>query len=322
MLRKVTLISTIVLFGLNVISVTADPVGLKKRVAVFSFEDKTDHKIKWWRADQNVGQGMADMLITALVKKGTFQVLERTELNRVLEEQKLGATGAVTAQTAAQVGNLLGVELAIVGSVTEFGYKEQSTDVGVGSNVTGKLFKKNNVVGKTSVGTQSTSVRVGVDVRFTDVTTGQIVASENVAKEEKSVGVSLSTDVVTFANEKSFDESIVGKATRAAIDEMVIRIEKQMESVSWSGRIIKADGQSVIINAGSKIGLKIGDEMVVYAKGEDLIDPATGLNLGSEEKEIGKIKVKTDIADGKAASCDLIEGSGGKNGDIVRYSKK
>jgi curli biogenesis system outer membrane secretion channel CsgG len=321
MVKRIMLISVIALFGVTALN-AAEPVGLKKRVAVFSFEDKSDHKIRWWRQGQNVGEGMADMLITALVKKGKFTVLERTELNRVLEEQKLGASGAVTAQTAAQVGDLLGVELAIVGAVTEYGFKQQSTDVGVGSGVTNKLFKKTNLLkGNSSVGTQSTSIRVGVDVRFTDVTTGEIVAAENVAKEEKSVGLSFSSGVVTFENEKGFDESIVGKATRDAIDEIVVRIEKQMEKISWAGRIIKADGSSVIINAGAKVGISIGDEMLVYSKGEDLIDPATGLNLGSEEKQIGKIKVISDIADGKASTCELTEGSGGKNGDIVRYPK-
>jgi len=320
MVRRIVLISVIALFGLTALN-AAEPVGLKKRVAVFTFEDKSDHKIKWWREGQNVGEGMADMLITALVKNGKFTVLERTELNNVLKEQTLGVSGAVTAQTAAKVGNLLGVEMAIVGAVTEFGYKQQSTDVGVGSGATNKLFKKSNPLGNTSVGTQSTTIRIGVDVRFTDVTTGEIVAAENVAKEEKSVGLSFSAGVVTFENEKGFDESIVGKATRDAINEIVVRIEKQMEKVSWAGRVIKADGSSVVINAGSKIGIKIGDEMIVFSKGEDLIDPATGLSLGSEEKQIGKIKVKSDLADGKASTCDLTEGSGGKNGDIVRYPK-
>jgi curli biogenesis system outer membrane secretion channel CsgG len=320
MLRRVVSMTVIALFGLTALT-AAEPAGLKKRVAVFAFEDKSDQKITWWREGQNVGEGMADMLITALVKNGKFTVLERTELNHVLEEQKLGASGAVTAQTAAQVGNLLGVELAIVGAVTEFGYKQQSTEVGVGSSATNKLFKKSNPLGNTSVGTQSTTIRVGIDVRFTDVTTGEIVAAENVVKEDKSVGLSFSAGVITFENEKGFDESVVGKATRAAIDELVVKIEKQMEKVSWSGRVIKADGNSVIINAGSKIGIKIGDEMVVYSKGEDLVDPATGLSLGSEEKEVGKIKVKSDLADGKASTCELVEGNGGKNGDIVRYPK-
>jgi len=51
--------------------VSAQP---KKRVAVFAFEDKTSHVVRWWTG-QPVGEGMADMLITALVKSGRYTVL-------------------------------------------------------------------------------------------------------------------------------------------------------------------------------------------------------------------------------------------------------
>jgi len=95
----------------------------KKRVAVFAFEDKTDHRWHWWTG-QPVGEGMADMLTTELVKSGKYQVIERQAIEKIMQEQQLGQTGMVTPQSAAQVGQLLGVELAIIGSVTEFGHKQ------------------------------------------------------------------------------------------------------------------------------------------------------------------------------------------------------
>lgn len=294
-----------------------EPDGLKKRIAVFTFEDKSDHKVRWWNHGQSVGDGMADMLITALVKEGKYRIMERSQIDQIMKEHALGASGAVTPETAAKMGSLLGVELAVVGSVTEFGYKESKT----GGSIGGFAAKALGMGSGMGASVNSVSAVVGIDIRFVDVSTGEILAAESVNKKESSKGLSFSTATLDFENEKKFDESVVGKATRAAINEMVEKIGKQMDNVRWSGRVIKASGNSVIINAGSATGVKVGDELLVYQKGEELIDPETGISLGSEETQIGKIKVKSDMANGKASKCDLIEGSGGKNGDLVKYPK-
>ena len=111
-----------------VICILASPaLAAKKRIAVVDLEDKSQGQHSGWR---NVGSGMADMLTTGLVKCGKFNVMERQELQRVFEEQKLGASGAVTAQTAAKVGQLLGVQYLVIGSVTEFGVNESKIGVG------------------------------------------------------------------------------------------------------------------------------------------------------------------------------------------------
>ncbi len=294
-----------------------EPEGLKKRIAVFTFEDKTDHQVHWWNGGQGVGEGMSDMLTTALVKKGKFRIMERAQIEKIMQEQALGASGAVTPQTAAKMGNLLGVELAVVGTVSEFGYKESKT----GGSIGGLASRALGMGAGMGAAVTNVSAVVGIDVRFVDVNTGEILAAETVNKSESSKGLSLSAANLSFENEKKFDESVVGKATRAAIDELVNKIEKQMDNVAWSGRVIKADGKSVIINAGKNTGVRIGDELIVLQKGEELIDPETGISLGSEETQIGKIKIVTDMADGKASKCELLEGSGGKNGDLVKYPK-
>jgi curli biogenesis system outer membrane secretion channel CsgG len=292
----------------------AEPAGLKKRVAVFDFEDKSDHRIHWWRGDRNVGQGMADMLTTTLVKQNKYTVIERTQLEKIMKEQAMGASGAITKQSAAKIGKLLGVEVAIFGAVTEFGYSDEKTNIKApvptpfGSRSGGlKLGKK--------------TARVGIDVRFVNTTTGEIIAAESVAKEESKGDVGVSVGGKGFENETKFDESMVGKATRQAIDEIVKLIGVQMQKVPWRGRVVKVTGPTVIINAGSAGGVKVGDELVVYSKGEELIDPETGVSLGSEETEVGKIKVESDMAGGKASKCSVISGSGGTDGDIVRYAQ-
>ena len=88
MLRKLTLITLALMMGFSI----GLAQGLKKRVAVMDFEDKTGH------GGWHIGSGMADMLTTALVKSGKFMVIERQQLAKIMQEQSLGMSGAVTAQ--------------------------------------------------------------------------------------------------------------------------------------------------------------------------------------------------------------------------------
>jgi len=55
----------------------SDLANLKKRVAVVAFTDKANY-------GHNIGSGIADMLVTALVESKKFIVVERNELNKIL----------------------------------------------------------------------------------------------------------------------------------------------------------------------------------------------------------------------------------------------
>ncbi|GAB4181737.1 MAG: hypothetical protein Kow00108_18500 [Calditrichia bacterium] len=279
---------------------------MKKRIAVFLFDDKTDHRVYWWRHNQPVGHGMSEMLTTALVKSGKYTVIERQELEKIMQEQRLGQSGLVTPQTAAEVGKLLGVELAVMGAVTEFGYSQDKK---------GLSFK--GIGG----GVKTMKATVAVDVRLVNTSTGEIIAAENVRKEKKSRGVSFHNQKINFKDQKDFDESIVGKATRDAIETIVKLIDEQMKSIPWSGRVIMEKNGEVYVNAGSETGLEVGDKLEVFRPGEELIDPETGLNLGTTESKIGVIEISQDLAQGKASKARIISGSGFMKGDIVRLVK-
>lgn len=299
-MRKIVLFLMTGLFMLSFVNVQAQ---LKKRVAVFTFEDKTDHSWHWWDG-RGPGEGMADMLTTSLVKSGKYMVVERQEINSLLQEQQLGQAGVVTEQSAAQAGKMLGVELAVVGSVTEFGHTKK--DVG------GRLSSG------FGLGVKSQKATVAIDVRLINTTTGEIIAAENIRKEESSSGLSVSTPQVDFRNETDFDNSLVGKATRACVDDIMAKIEDQMENLPWEGKIIMVKGTTIFIKPGSDAGVNVGDSFTIYSKGEALIDPDTGLELGSMESKVGTIKITQIIANGKAAQAAVVSGTGFKTGDFVR----
>lgn len=274
----------------------------KKRVAVFSFENKSKDGYHWWTGG-SPGDGMADMLITELVKSGKYTVVERGEISKIMQEQDLGATGRVTPQSAAQIGKLLGVELAVMGAVTEFGVSKGGT----GGRIKG-----------IGLGVKKQDAVVAIDVRFVNTNTGEILLAENVRKEQSKSGLSLSTSEFSFDNRNDFDNSLAGKATRAAIEEIMELIDAQMQSTIWEGMVIQNRGGVIYIKPGGDGGVKPGDVYTVYAQGEELIDPETGISLGSEEVKVGTIKVTSLVPGGKAAKAAAVTGSGFKQGDIVR----
>ncbi|NCO19142.1 MAG: hypothetical protein GW900_03680, partial [Gammaproteobacteria bacterium] len=93
--------------------------GPRARIAVARFENKTADSQNWY--SPSIGDGMADMLTTALVNSGRYIVLERDSLDSVLGEQDLGASGRIRQGTAAAIGEIEGAELLVVAAVTEFG---------------------------------------------------------------------------------------------------------------------------------------------------------------------------------------------------------
>jgi curli biogenesis system outer membrane secretion channel CsgG len=308
-MRKLILASSLVIFLAPIFAAHAAGQGqlqhLKKRIAVFKFEDKTAHVYHWW-SGQGVGEGMADMLTTALVKSGNYRVFERKELEDVvMKEQSLGQTGAVTPESAAKVGQLLGAELAIVGSVSEFGYKET---------------EKGGRVGGVSLGGKKMSSTVAIDVRFINTTTGEIITAETVRKEKSTGGLSVFTPKFDYRDQKDFDDSLVGKATREAIDELVQKIDAATINLPWEAKIamVNPDG-TVVINSGAEAGVQVGDVFVVYRKGEEIKDPDTGASLGSQDTKIGTIQVVDNtIGKGKASKCNVLSGSGLQQKDLVR----
>jgi TolB-like protein len=92
----------------------------KTKIAVLDFQMQGDTN-----GAKDMGKIVAEWLITGLVETGRFDVIERRLLEKLLEEQKLGVTGAIDPNSAAQLGKILGVKIIVSGTVTSLeGYTE------------------------------------------------------------------------------------------------------------------------------------------------------------------------------------------------------
>jgi hypothetical protein len=88
----------------------------KTKVAVSDFLDNDGNLTE-------LGKAIAEDIGVGIVNegKGAFQVMERSNLNAILKEQKLSSSGLIDPETAKQLGKLKMVDAVIVGNITPFG---------------------------------------------------------------------------------------------------------------------------------------------------------------------------------------------------------
>src|SRR5712671_6369737 len=110
------------------------PAPRKKRVAVFDFDYATVHGgvAELFGQDVDVGKGISDLLVKYLVKDGSYSVIERKAMDKILAEQNFSNSDRANPNSAAKIGKLLGVDAIIVGSITKFGADTKNTGVGGG----------------------------------------------------------------------------------------------------------------------------------------------------------------------------------------------
>ena len=96
-MRKLLAFILVSLFTLPAFA--GDAPGIKFRVFVGEFANKASHG--WYRGP-SPGSGMADMLITELVKSGKFRVFERAALDELLREKNMSMSDLANPSASAQ----------------------------------------------------------------------------------------------------------------------------------------------------------------------------------------------------------------------------
>jgi curli biogenesis system outer membrane secretion channel CsgG len=185
-------------------------LGPKARVAVTKFFDKSAKG----RVTGEIGDGMAEMLANVLFATNRFIVLERRSLDDIIREQDFGASGRVSTETAARIGEIEGADLLIEGTITEF-------EPGVTGAGGGGVGSKPGVVVIDIFGGIKTS-HVAVIVKVIDARTGRRVASEQVEGKATDFSGIIGGGGGGLAGVfGGFSKTPMEKAIRIAIDESV-----------------------------------------------------------------------------------------------------
>jgi TolB-like protein len=85
-------------------------------------------------------RGIAGMMISELSQNPAARVVERQEVQRLLDEQNLGQAGRVDPQTASKIGKLVGARYMVMGTFIDF-YGDFRVDVRLINSETGEVVK-------------------------------------------------------------------------------------------------------------------------------------------------------------------------------------
>lgn len=156
----------------------------------------------------DVAARLTDELLNSISAKAKtlefFEVIDRDQLDRVIKEQKLSLSGLMDETTTAEIGELKGVDVILVGNITESIVDRQKsgpTEKSYTKNVVLRKEKykdedgkektreiKGDVKATAKIITKTAEATVGCTYKVVDVQTGEVIES----------GSTIGTDTWTF----------------------------------------------------------------------------------------------------------------------------
>ena len=254
----------------------------KVRIAVMNFENNST----WSYWGDNLGSAAADELVTQLFRTGSFSIIERAQLEALLAEQDLGA----------KIGQLLGVQLILTGSITQFSIERTSG-------------------GFRSFGASVSRAETVLDVRLVNTTTGEIMLAES-GEGRKTFGGGFFKGAGV---ERQFDAGIAQEALRPAIEQVTEKIASQadrfasLKPVVPPAQIVGARDGSIYINQGENYGVQVGQRFEVVRVVDEIRD-ANGNVLDQITDTVGVLEVTSVLS--QSAICRVVEGEASE-GDTI-----
>jgi curli biogenesis system outer membrane secretion channel CsgG len=312
---------------LALLVVAALPLGAqqapRKRVAVLDFDYATVHSgvSALFGQDVDIGKGIADMLVTNLVREGTYSVIERKQLDQVLAEQNFQQSGRADPSSAVRLAKLLGVDAIIIGSITEFGRDDKSRGIAGGVRVGG--------IGLGGLGKKEAKAVVVIDARIVSTETAEILGVATGKGTSKRSGVNIAGGAAIGGvaaggalnmSSSNFGATIIGEATRAAVDSLSFEVVAAAPRIagapapSIKGLVADVSGAELIINVGTGGGVRVGAAYEVVRPGREIKDPATGRVLRRMTSPVGTITI-TSADEGSAVGT--MSGGPARVGDCV-----
>lgn len=254
---------------------------LKRKVAIARFTNETQYGkgIFYDKENDPMAKQALDILSGKLVMSDKFLLLERSDLEKIIEESRKN-DGDYTE---------VGADYLIVGSITEFGRKNLGDA---------------NLISRT----KTQVAEAAVTIRMIDVKTGQVIYSEEARgeaelKSKSTLGVGSSAD---------YDATLSDKAISAAISKLTENIISNLMDRPWRAYFLTIDQGDIFISGGKSQGIEPGNHFLVKEKGRSVKNPQTGMMLELPGKQVARVKVvltEGDNAQNEFSIVELTEGS-------------
>jgi curli biogenesis system outer membrane secretion channel CsgG len=294
----------------------------KKRVAVLNFEDDTASEVSpvgvFGAGTEDVGRGISAKLIEKLAAGGKYTIVDRSGIKKLLDEQNSTpeADHLDAYALAAKIGQMLGLDAMIIGTITRFGADSAPAISGGG---------------RPGVSTRKSKAYVDISARVLNMTTGEAIAGFTATGESAGTGTMMriiprgqphSTPEIPGPE---FVDSLLGEATRNAVDKLAEQLNSFAEKIpslkiEIDGLVAEIGENSITLNIGSESGLKLGDKLVVVREVSLSSEPGSAVAQSQVIEKVAEATV-TEVAD--VYSTAICSGSGQVHvGDRVRSAGK
>jgi len=297
----------------------------RPRLAILDFDYATvqSYSQAIFGTNVDIGKGITNLLVTDLVKDGTYSIIERAALDKVLAEQNFSNSNRADASSAAKIGKLLGVDAIVVGAITEFGNETQKKNFGGGGGNWGGF-------GLGGIGHSKSNANVAITARIVNIDTAEILGVAEGQGQSSRSSTSLlggggnwhgwGGGNADFGS-SDFQNTIIGEAVKKATDQlsagMIADAPKvSVRTISIDGLVAAVDGGQIVLNVGKKAGVSVGDQLEVVRVTKEIKDPSTGAVIRRLTNSIGIIKA-TDVDD-VSSVCTPVSGAGFQAGDHVK----
>lgn len=271
---------------------------LKRRIAVFDFDNAAVRSgsvvLPFYQTTApNLGQAVSQLLINRLVNDGEYAVIERTAIDKVFAEQNLSNSDRSDPVAAARIGRVLGVDCIILGSITQYDYADKVTGGPhhyIGGFGGGSTTLKHDI-----------SADVQISARVVSAETAEILAVSQGQGHifQKGVKVDARDNMRTMQSMSGTPGgTVMSDATDKAIVQLTTQLNQTIAKVparsrGLEGKVADVDGERLIVNVGSRTGVKMGDRMQIWRPGKPIRDPDTGKVLRYDDKLIGTAVVSS-----------------------------
>ena len=189
---------------LLVLTLTVNAVDAKPRLAVRSFEDKTQEQ-------DAPASAIMDMMVTELDKSGIFELIEREKFDYIAEELELSQSGLIDPSMVLEIGKIHSAQYTLTGAITLYYYNEKKSGFSI-------------LVGST---VEAKTAYVTLDIRILSNTTSKVIYSAT--KQGKSKQISKSSglefrELFAGSRNKTYG-GILASATRDAVMQHVSAIK-------------------------------------------------------------------------------------------------
>ena len=226
-----------------------------------------------------------NQLIEFLVKSRKFKVLNRTDIQRIIAENKLTDSEWAKPGQEQMIGKLLIADYLVTGTINRLEFATRRNTVAI--------------TGENSVNVTGT---FKFQFKITAVKSGKIVAANQVTEKLTSAEV---RRLIPAAERKDWSLSdykdlLFKRGTIKAGNDILAGI--------YPIKIASVNGSSVMLNRGRGAGISVGQVYTVFNQGEVVTDPDTGEVLGASEEEAGTITISA--VNPKFSSGKIITGAG------------